>query len=51
MGKKGLCVQLPPGQLKECRARETERYGGLYTHSMGFPLISDMMELSPPRYS
>ena len=24
---------------------------GLFTHSMGFPLISDMMELSPPRYS
>lgn len=24
---------------------------GLRTHSMGFPLISDMMELSPPRYS
>ena len=24
---------------------------GLCTHSMGFPLISDMMELSPPRYS
>lgn len=27
------------------------KWGGVHTHSMGFPLISDMMELSPPRYS
>lgn len=38
-----------PGRLRERQAQETggrEGSQGLHTHSMGFPLISDMMELS-----
>lgn len=43
-------VRPPPAQRGERQAEAGSRLQGC-THSMGFPLISDMMALSPPRYS